>query len=280
MSKTKKFVALFMAFALAFSMLALTGCAAEEEEPETTTEEPADEGTEPAAEEFVLVEEGKLLVGSDTAFPPFESMNGDVAEGFDVDLMNAIGEKLGLEVVFMTEIFDTLIPTLQAGGKFDVIASGMTIKPEREEEIDFTDPYYDSNQSLVMAAGSTYNAPEDLAGKKIGVQSGTTGEAWAQENIPDAELVPFKNATEAFSAAAAGNVDAIVNDLPVSTELLKEDDRGLEIVAQIPTGEQYGFAVSEENPALLAAMNDALAELRADGTYAEIYEKWFGIAPE
>ena len=279
MSKTKKFVALFMAFALALSMFALTGCAAEEE-PETTTEEPADEGNGPAVEEFVLVEEGKLLVGSDTAFPPFESMNGDVAEGFDVDLMNAIGEKLGLEVVFMTEIFDTLIPTLQAGGKFDVIASGMTIKPEREAEIDFTDPYYDSNQSLVMMAGATYNGPEDLADKKIGVQSGTTGEAWAQENIPDAELVPFKNATEAFSAAAAGNVDAIVNDLPVSTELLKEDDRGLEIVAQIPTGEQYGFAVSEDNPALLAAINDALAELRADGTYAEIYEKWFGIAPE
>jgi polar amino acid transport system substrate-binding protein len=131
-----------------------------------------------------------------------------------------------------------------------------------------------------MKAGSVYNGPEDLAGKKIGVQSGTTGEAWAQENVPDAQLVPFKNATEAFSAAAAGNVDAIVNDLPVSTELLKEDSRGLEIVAQIPTGEQYGFAVSKDNPALRDAINEALAELRADGTYAEIYEKWFGIAPE
>ncbi len=279
MSKAKKFVALFMALALTFSMFALTGCAADEEEPETT-EGTTDEGAEPAAEEFVLVEEGKLLVGSDTAFPPFESMNGDVAEGFDVDLMNAIGEKLGLEVVFMTEIFDTLIPTLKAGGKFDVIASGMTIKPERQAEIDFCDPYYDSNQSVVMKAGSVYNGPEDLAGKKIGVQSGTTGEAWAQENVPDAQLVPFKNATEAFSAAAAGNVDAIVNDLPVSTELLKEDSRGLEIVAQIPTGEQYGFAVSKDNPALRDAINEALAELRADGTYAEIYEKWFGIAPE
>jgi len=279
MSKAKKFVALFMALALTFSMFALTGCAADEEETETT-EGTTDEGAEPAAEEFVLVEEGKLLVGSDTAFPPFESMNGDVAEGFDVDLMNAIGEKLGLEVVFMTEIFDTLIPTLKAGGKFDVIASGMTIKPERQAEIDFCDPYYDSNQSVVMKAGSVYNGPEDLAGKKIGVQSGTTGEAWAQENVPDAQLVPFKNATEAFSAAAAGNVDAIVNDLPVSTELLKEDSRGLEIVAQIPTGEQYGFAVSKDNPALRDAINEALAELRADGTYAEIYEKWFGIAPE
>lgn len=274
MSKTKKYVALFMVFALVLGMVALSGCKSETEGEGTETTEETTTG------DFVLVEDGKLLVGSDTAFPPFESMNGDVAEGFDVDLMNAIGEKLGLTVEFKTEIFDTLIPTLVAGGKFDVIASGMTIKPEREEEIDFTDPYYDSNQSLVMKKGSTYTGPSDLSGKKIGVQSGTTGEAWAQENIPDAELVPFKNATEAFSAAAAGNVDAIVNDLPVSTEILKEDDRGLEIVAQIPTGEQYGFGVSKDNPELTKAMNKALAELKADGTYADIYEKWFGIAPE
>ncbi|MDY0340163.1 MAG: basic amino acid ABC transporter substrate-binding protein [Coriobacteriia bacterium] len=278
MSKTKKFAALFMAFALAFSMFALTGCATEEE-PDTTTEEPMDEGSEPAVEEFVLVEEGKLIAGSETTFPPFESMNGDIAEGFDVDLMEAIGEKLGLEVVIKTEIFDTLIPTLQAGGKFDVIASGMTIKPEREKEIDFSDPYYDSNQSVVMKAGSTYNAPEDLTGLRVGVQSGTTGQAWAEETVPDVQIVPFKNATEAFAAAAAGNVDAIVNDLPVSTELLKQDARGLEVVAQIPTGEQYGFGVSKDNPALRDAINDALAELRADGTYDEIFEKWFGIKP-
>ena len=125
MSKTKKYLALFLVFALALSMFSLAGCADDTEDEGTETTE--EETTEETGGEFVLVEEGKLLVGSDTAFPPFESMNGDVAEGFDVDLMNAIGEKLDLEVVFMTEIFDTLIPTLVAGGKFDVIASGMTI---------------------------------------------------------------------------------------------------------------------------------------------------------
>ncbi len=271
MSKTSKRLALLVALALTFSVFALGGCAGEKE-----TVEPG--GEEEAA--FTTIEEGKLLIGSDTAFPPFEFIEGDEVMGFDVDLMNAIGDKLGLEVVFMTEIFDTLIPTLKAGGKFDVIASGMTIKPDRQEEIDFSDPYYDSNQSLVMQKGATYNGVEDLAGKKIGVQSGTTGEAWAQENIADATLVPFKNATDAFAALQAGNVDAVVNDLPVSTELLKEDDRGMEIVAQIPTGEQYGFGVSKDNPGLLAAINKALAELRADGTYDEIYQKWFGILPE
>ena len=272
MSISKKYLALLMVVALAFGMFAIAGCAADEPTEEPTTEEPA-------AAEFTLVEEGKLLVGSDTAFPPFESMNGDVAEGFDVDLMTAIGEKLGLTVEFKTEIFDTLISTLQAGGKFDVIASGMTIKPDRQELIDFTNPYYDSNQSIAMKQGSVYNSEADLSGKKIGIQSGTTGEAWAKENVPDATLVPFKNATDAFAALSAGNVDAVVNDLPVTTELLKQDDRGLEIVAQIATGEQYGFAVSKDNPELTAAINTALAELKADGTYAEIYKKWFGIDP-
>lgn len=276
MGKSSKWLALMLAFALVLSVSALTGCAAEEEPAEEPTEEPAEE---PAAE-FTTIEEGKLLAGSDTEFPPFEFIEGDEVKGFDVDLLTAIGDKLGLEVVFMTEIFDTLIPTLKAGGKFDVIASGMTIKPERQLEIDFTDPYYDSNQSLVMAKGSAYNGPEDLTGKRIGVQSGTTGEAWAKENIQDATLVPFNSATDAFAALQAGNVDAVVNDLPVSAELLKDDDRGMEIVAQIPTGEQYGFGVSKDNPGLLAAINEALAELKADGTYNDIYQKWFGVAPE
>jgi len=261
MGKTRKFLALLVVAALVLSMGALVGC--------------AKSGGSTA--EFSTVEDGKIIAGSDTAFPPFESMNGDVAEGFDVDLLTAMGDELGYDVEFKTEIFDTLIPTLKAGGKFDVIASGMTIKPERALEIDFTDPYYNSNQSLVMKMGTTYTGTDQLSGKKIGVQSGTTGEAWANENVPDATLVPFKNATDAFAALQAGNVDAVVNDLPVSAELLKDDPRGMEIVAEIPTGEQYGFGVSKDNPELLKALNEALQKVKDSGKYAEIYEKWIGI---
>lgn len=270
MHKARRLLALLLALMLVVAVLGITGCGSDESDTDTDTDTTTIE----------TIESGKLLVGSDTAFPPFESMNGDVAEGFDVDLMNAIGDELGLEVEFMTEIFDTLIPTLKAGGKFDVIASGMTIKPDRQLEIDFSDPYYDSNQSLVMKLGTTYTGPEQLSGKKIGVQSGTTGEAWAKENVTGATLVPFKNATDAFAALQAGNVDAVVNDLPVSTELLKDDPRGMEIVAQIPTGEQYGFGVSKDNPELLKGINDALGTIRDSGKYDEIYQKWFGILPE
>jgi len=277
MAKYGKFVALFAVAALAVGAFALVGCTAAPTAPaeETSTAAPA--------VDLKLVIPGQLTAGSDTAFPPFESMNGDVAEGFDVDLLGAIAKEMGVtKTVFKTEIFDTLIPTLKAGGKFDVIASGMTIKAERQVEIDFTDAYFDSNQSLVMKEGGVYTTPADMKGKKVGVQSGTTGESWAKENLKPAgaTLVPFKDAVSAFSSLQAGNVDAVVNDLPVSADMIKDPSKGLVMIAQIPTGEQYGFGVSKENPALLKAMNDALAKVRASGEYDAIYKKWFGEVPE
>lgn len=277
MTKYGKIVALLAICALVLSAFALAGCSKPATEP--TTPEP----TATPTVDLKLVVPGQLTVGSDTAFPPFESMNGDVAEGFDVDLMGAIAKEMGIDkVVFKTEIFDTLIPTLKAGGKFDVIASGMTIKAEREKEIDFSDPYFDSNQSVAMKTGGTYTAPADLKGKKVGVQSGTTGESWANENLKPAgaEIVPFKDAVSAFSALQAGNVFAVINDLPVTADVVKDESKGLAMIAQIPTGEQYGFGVSKDNPELLKAVNDALAKVKESGEYATIYKKWFGVEPE
>jgi polar amino acid transport system substrate-binding protein len=275
MSKYGKVLSLVLIAALAFAVIGLAGCGTTTEKPATTEEKPA--------VDLKLVTAGQLTAGSDTSFPPFESMNGDVAEGFDVDLLNAMAKEMGIaKTVFKTEIFDTLIPTLKAGGKFDVIASGMTIKPERALEIDFSDPYFDSNQSLAMKTGGKYAAPADMSGKKVGVQSGTTGESWATENLKPAgaTLVPFKDAVQAFSALQAGNVDAVVNDLPVTAEMVKDATKGLAMIAQIPTGEQYGFAISKDNPALKAAINDALAKVKASGEYGTIYKKWFGVDPE
>ncbi len=277
MAKYGKFVALIAIAALAVGALALVGCTT----PATPTTPP--EATSTPAADLKLVTPGTLTAGSDTAFPPFESMNGNVAEGFDVDLLTAMAKEAGINtVVFKTEIFDTLIPTLVAGGKFDVIASGMTIKAERQVEINFTDPYFDSNQSVAMKVGGVYTGPADLKGKKVGVQSGTTGESWANENLKPAGaiIVPFKDAVQAFSALQAGNVAAVINDLPVSAEVVKDPSKGLAIIAQIPTGEQYGFGVSKANPALLAALNAALAKVRTSGEYDTIFTKWFGNVPK
>jgi polar amino acid transport system substrate-binding protein len=279
MAKYGKFVALIVIAALAVVTFALVGCS----QPAATTPTPAPAtSTAAPAVDLKLVTPGQLTAGSDTTFPPFESMNGNVAVGFDVDLLTAIAKEAGItKVVFSSEIFDSLIPTLKAGGKFDVIASGMTIKAERQKEIDFTDPYFDSNQSVAMKTGGTYSAPADLKGKKVGVQSGTTGASWATENLKPigATIVQFKDTAGSFAALQAGNVDAVINDLPVTAEMVKDASKGLAMVAQIPTGEQYGFGVSKDNPALLKALNDGLAKVRASGEYDTIYTKYFGTAP-
>jgi polar amino acid transport system substrate-binding protein len=255
---------------LVFS-LALVGCS---NSSSSSTTSSTSSSTTPAVK---TIESGKLLVGSDTAFPPFESMNGSTAEGFDVDLVAAIAKEIGLTSQFMTEGFDTLIPTLKAGGKFDMIASGMTITDERKQEIDFSDPYIDSNQSIAMKTGSTYTDPASLKGKKVGAQAGTTGLAWANENLKPAgaSIVEFKTATDALTALQAGNVQAVVNDLPVTAYLIKDKAKGLSIVKEIPTGEQYGFGISKDNPELLKAVNDALKTLKDNGEYQTIYDKWF-----
>jgi polar amino acid transport system substrate-binding protein len=278
MSKYGKVFSLILVVCLAFAVVGLAGCStptpATPETPAATPEKPA--------VDLKLVTAGQLTAGSDTTFPPFESMNGNVAEGFDVDLLTAIAKEMGVaKVVFSSEIFDSLIPTLKAGGKFDVIASGMTIKSDRQLEIDFTDPYFDSNQSVAMKTGGTYTAPADMKGKKVGVQSGTTGASWADENLKPAgaSIVQFKDTAGAFAALQAGNVDAVINDLPVTAEYTKDATKGLAMVAQIPTGEQYGFGVSKDNPALLTAMNEGLAAVKASGEYDAIYTKWFGVAP-
>jgi polar amino acid transport system substrate-binding protein len=276
MVKYGKFVALIAVAALAVGALALVGCS--QATPPSTTGTTPTSTTAPAAD-LKLVAPGVLTIGSDTAFPPFESMSGSTAEGFDVDLGAAIAKELGLTSVFKSYKFDTLIPTLVAGGKFDIIMSGMTINADRQKEIDFADPYIDSNQSIAVKNSSTAKSAADLTGKKIGVQSGTTGQQWAKENIKGATLVPFDDVLSAFSALQAGKVEAVVNDLPVSAAIVKDATRGLKIIQEIPTGEQYGIAVSKSNPDLLKAINDALAKVKASGEYATIYTKWFGVAP-
>jgi polar amino acid transport system substrate-binding protein len=273
MSKHSKWVALALAVAMLATAAVMAGCSSSPSTPASTTTTSATTTT------VKTVTPGTLVAGSDTSFPPFESMNGTVAEGFDVELVAAIAKQMGLTSEFKSYKFDTLIPTLVAGGKFDIIVSGMTINADRKKQIDFSDPYIDSNQSISVVNASTAKSATDLAGKKIGVQSGTTGQQWATENIKGATIVPFDDTLAAFSALQAGKVDAVVNDLPVSAAIVKDTTRGLKIIQEIPTGEQYGIGVSKSNPELLKAINAALAKVKADGEYTTIYKKWFGVAP-
>ena len=281
MQNARKFVGLLLAVALVFALVALTGCSGQTSSSTAPTPAP----TTPAPK---LVKAGVLTVGSDTAFPPFESMNGATAEGFDVDLASAIAKEMGLTLNFTSQKFDTLIPQLKAGGTFDVIMSGMTITPDRQKEITFSTPYIDSNQSIAVVKGkfpkvdgnNTAAINTQFTGKIIGVQSGTTGEAWSKENLKGAkQIVPFDDTLSAFSALNAGKVDAVVNDLPVSAYLVKTSYTGDELVAEIPTGEQYGIGIATTNPELKTAIDAALAKMKSSGEYKTIYMKWFGVAP-
>jgi polar amino acid transport system substrate-binding protein len=285
MRNAKRWLAAIVVAALLIALVAVTGCTS------TTTTEPTTgtttEATATAAPKTVKT--GVLLVGSDTAFPPFETMNGTTAEGFDVDLAAAIAKEMGLTSEFVSQKFDTLIPQLKAGGKYDIVMSGMTITDERKKEIDFSTAYIDSNQSIAVVkgkgftkipVGDTAAIQAAMKGKIIGVQSGTTGEAWAKENLKDAkQVVPFDDTLAAFSALNAGKVDAVVNDLPVSAYLVKTSYKNDELIAEIPTGEQYGIAVSKSTPEMLAAINAGLEKVKASGEYDTIYKKWFGVAP-
>jgi polar amino acid transport system substrate-binding protein len=162
-----------------------------------------------------------------------------------------------------------------AAGDCDLAISAMTITPEREENIDFSDPYYTAAQSLLVPSDSDITALAEVDGQ-LGVQSGTTGEAYATENKPEsAELVAFEAGADLFVALAAGDIVGILQDLPVNVLRAQEDD-SVQVVETFETDEEYGIAFEQEaNPGLLEAVNGALAEVREDGTYDALYEEYF-----
>jgi ABC-type amino acid transport substrate-binding protein len=223
-----------------------------------------------------LVNAGQMTVCSDIPYRPFEYEEGGEYVGFDMDLMRSIAENLGLELAVQDVGFDGLQSgAVLAAGQCDIAASAMTITEERKENLDFSDPYYDSKQSLLVRTGSDIGSLEDLAGKKVGVQQGTTGAAYARENLPDdAEIISFPSDAEIYPAIQADNVDAVLQDLPVN--LGHTEGGEFEIVEEYETDEQYGFAVAkDQRQELLDAVNEELQNLRDSGEYDEIYDQYF-----
>lgn len=253
---------------LAAVALILSGCAKEQKKEEKKKEV----GIE-------TIKEGVLTVGSDVAFPPFEYKDEKTQEivGFDVDLIKEIGKRLGLRVEIINATFDTLIPALNAK-KYDVVVSAMTITEERKKQVDFSDPYIDSDQSIAVRKDSNIKSAADLKDKIVGVQRGTTGELKAnelKEIYGIKEIKSYDDTLLAFEDLKAGRVDAVVNDLPVTAYLVKKDP-AFKIVEVIKTGEQYGFAFRKDSKELREKVNEALKKMKEDGTYDRIYKKWFG----
>jgi ABC-type amino acid transport substrate-binding protein len=219
----------------------------------------------------------KLTVGSDIPYPPFEQGKSPNYTGFDVELLEAVAENIGREAEFQDTSFDTIFLDL-AQGKFEAVASAATITDEREKTVDFTNPYYLSEQAILVEEGGEIDSVEKLKGATVGVQQGTTGQEFLDENGEAGEVRPYPQGPDAVNALKTGTVDAVVIDIPVAENAVEASD-GLEISAAIPTEEEYGFVVAQGEDELLEELNQGLKEAIDDGTYAEVYEKWFRHEP-
>ncbi|MCA1687149.1 MAG: basic amino acid ABC transporter substrate-binding protein, partial [Actinobacteria bacterium] len=202
--------------------------------------------------------------------------------GFDIDLMNEIAKRADLQVEYKNVTFDGIIPGL-GNNLYDASISGMTITEEREQQVDFSDPYFNADQSLMVRSDSPIKSVDDVGDGTVGVQLGTTGalkaEELKQQGEINGEIRTFDTTPEAFSALENGQIDAVINDFPVSAYEAETGGESLEVVQTIPTNEQYGVAFPKDSE-LVEPVNEALQEIKEDGTYAKIYEEWFGQKPD
>ena len=226
---------------------------------------------------FQTKTEGTLLVGSDIPYKPFEFGRDPNYEGFDVDIVNEIAKRLDLEAKFQKTPFDPIFRNL-AQGRFDMVASAATITPERKKAVDFSDPYFPADQSLMVKTGSDIKAVEDLAGKRVGAQLGTTGADYAKDKT-EAETVRTYDLSTTLSMRSRPARSRRRSSTSLSSSTPSEEKEELEVVSTIPTGELYGFGFKKDNDALREEVNKALAEMKDDGTYTRIFKKWFKQDP-
>jgi polar amino acid transport system substrate-binding protein len=229
-----------------------------------------------------VVDAGALTVCSDMPYEPFESMKDGEPVGFDIDLVREVAAELDLRLA----IEDTDFDAIQSGSalnsdRCDLAISAMTITGERARVLDFSSPYFDASQALVVAKGSGIDSLDDLAGKRIAVQGGTTGELYVTDNAPSsAKVMPLGDAAAMEEALTSRAVEAAVYDNTVVGDVVANNP-DLEVSAEFDTGEQYGMAVKKNgNVDLLRSINTVLATLEENGGYDKIYATWFGGAQE
>ena len=256
---------------------AATEAAKTEAAAEEKTEAAAEEKTEAAAETeaaaaLETVQPGKLVMCTNAEFPPYEYHDANDIVGIDVDICRAIAEKLGLELEIEDIAFDSIIPEV-VSGKADLGAAGMTVTEDRKQNVDFSDTYAHASQVIIVREDSEVAGPDDLAGKLVGVQQGTTGDIYISGDLGDEAVERYAKGMEAVQALAQSKIDAVVIDGEPAKKYV-EEVAGLKILDDSYTDEDYAIAVKKGNTALVEAINEALAELKADGTLDEIVAKY------
>lgn len=224
-----------------------------------------------------------LIVAHDVNFPPFEFLKDGEYQGFDLDLLAAVEERANFKAERRPMDFNGIIPALQAE-QVDLAIAAMTIKPEREEVIDFSIPYFRTGIVIaVKPETEDITTTEDLKGKTVAVKIAASGESLIRE-LPFAdeiEIVTFDSNNDTYLAVQTGAADATVNDLSTLQYYISTEGQGkLKVVGDLLTGDDYGLSVPSGHTETLEAVNAALLEIAEDGTYTEIYKKWFGEEPE
>ncbi len=223
----------------------------------------------------------KYSVATEAAFAPFEMRDTEKNDyvGFDMDLIRAIGKVQGFEPEIKDMGFDGIIAAVKTGN-VDMAISAITIKPDRQKEVDFSIPYYQSGLAIaVNKDNNTIKSFDDLKGKRIAVQIGTTGADMAK-TIPGATIKTFDHVTEAFMEMKNGGADALINDLPVSAYYIKQNGgKDFKLVGDLLSSEFYGIAIPKDKPELKKMIDEGLMKLKESGEFAKIYEKWFGEKP-
>ncbi|MCX4511087.1 ABC transporter substrate-binding protein [Streptomyces sp. NBC_01619] len=242
-----------------------------------------EEGSGEAAGGVPVVEKGKLTTCTHLPYPPFQFEQGGKVVGFDVALVDLVAKNLKVE----QKIVDTPFENFKTGaflnsGQCDLAAAGMTITDERKKNVDFSVPYFDATQALLATkkSGVTSLAEVKAKGAKLGAQAETTGESYAKSQGFDP--VSFESSDAVLNGLRTGQVDAVVIDYPVVQGWLKDKANAdaFALGQNIETGEQYGFSVKKGNDKLRAAIDKAITDAKADGTYKKLYEQWIGPLPE
>lgn len=214
-----------------------------------------------------------LRVGTDATFPPMEFVENGKRTGFDVDLVEAIGKQLGRPIEWIDIDFKGLIPGL-ISKRFDMAVSAIYITDERKKVVDFTNPYYAGGLVAMVKDNSPIRKLADLDGKKVTVQVGTKSVGYLQEHYPKVQRVEVEKNQEMFNLVDIGRADAAVTGKPAAYQYVRTRP-GLKVLDEQLTTEEYGMALRKDEPQLTKSVNDAIAKLKADGTYAAIVKKWF-----
>lgn len=261
---------------LTAAALALTACGGSASSTASSTASSAassEAASTSAAAELTTVEAGKLTMATNATFPPYEMTtdSGEI-EGIDVDTAKAIAEKLGLELQIDDMDFDAALLAVQQG-KSDMVMAGVTVTDERQNVMDFTDSYATGIQSIIVKEDSDIASVDDLAGKKIGTQRGTTGYLYCSDDFGDENVVAYDDGLTAVQMLNNGQVDCVVIDNAPAKEFIAANP-GLKLLDTAYVEESYAIGIGKGNTELKDAINTALEELKADGTLQAIVDKY------